>query len=193
MMKILSVENDYQRANLSKRFMAYLFDWYIGALLTGLPISFISLKLNGHMRQQNLLEFPAPLDWIAGILALVIAFIYFIVVPAWLFSGQTIGKRIFKLKVVNQQFENVSFKELFIRNGLGIIVIEGALVSASTVWHQLLSKMTGIDFVTIFMYISFGMTGFSLLLMFLKREQRAFHDYLSYTQVVETKDNGGEQ
>lgn len=192
-MKTIVVKNEYQRANLSKRFIAYLFDWYIGALLTGLPISLISQKLNGNMYQQNLMVFSAPLYWIAGVTALIIAFIYFVVIPTWLFPGQTIGKRIFRLKIVNEQLKDTSFKNIIIRNGLGIIVIEGSLVSASTIWHQLLSKATGIDFVTIFMYLGFIMTGVSLLMMFVKKDQQALHDYLSHTQVVEQKFNGGKK
>ena len=42
--------------------------------------------------------------------------------------------------------------QLIIRQLLGIIVVEGSLVSASTIWHQMVSIATGIEVVRPLMY-----------------------------------------
>lgn len=169
---------------LSKRFFAYLFDWYVGALITGLPISLTALKLTGSMQQQNILEFSYQTGLIVGFMALVFGITYFIFIPSFIFKGQTIGKRIFKIKVVQKNEDPATFKHILLRNGLGIILIEGVLVSVSTIWHQILMMITGIDFVRPLMYMGFVITLFSIGFIFYKNEQRALHDYIGGTKVI---------
>ena len=38
---------------MTKRFVAYLLDWYLGAMLTSLPIGIVSQKIYGNMLHQN--------------------------------------------------------------------------------------------------------------------------------------------
>mgnify|MGYP003373655485 FL=1 len=80
-------------ASLPRRFGAYLLDWYIGALFTSFPIAIVSQKIYGTMKNQNLLKYPHQLGLICGLLALLGAMFYYVIIPLVINRGQTIGKR----------------------------------------------------------------------------------------------------
>jgi len=174
----------YQDATLSRRFISYLIDWYVGALATALPISMIAKKLTGTMLNQNIMEFEAPYGLIGGVLGLICAFIYFVIVPLKDGQGQTLGKRICKIRIVKDNDENVELKTLLLRQVLGLIIVEGSLVSASAIWHQIATMLTGFNFVAPLMYIGIVVTGVSALLVAFKKDHRAIHDYIGKTKVV---------
>ena len=54
------------------------------------------------MLHQNLLTLQKPYGLICGILGLVCAMFYYIAVPLGKNKGQTLGKRIMKLKIVKE-------------------------------------------------------------------------------------------
>lgn len=172
-------------ASLSRRFGAYLLDWYIGALFTSFPIAIFSQKLYGTMKNQNLLEYPHQLGVIASILALMGALIYYVLIPLGSRKGQTLGKRICKIKIVKKDGQDVGVKDLLLREVVGAILIEGVLYSASTILHQLLEIMTGITLVKPMMFIGLVITCVSVILCLLnKKDHLALHDYLAHTKVV---------
>lgn len=173
-----------KEVSLSRRFLSYIIDWYVGALAVSLPISIISQKLNGTMLKQDIMNFPKPYGMIGGILGLVFAFLYFVVVPACVWKGQTFGKHVCAIKMVTVDDQDVSFMNLILRQVVGIIIIEGALVSASAIWHQIVTMLTGVDIVTPLMYVGFVIGGASALLVGFKKDHRAIHDYIGKTKVV---------
>lgn len=177
-------ENNKSNVNVSRRFLGYIIDWYVGALCTALPIALISQKLTNTMTNQNIIEFQGSYGIIAGILALLFAVFYFVIIPTFIYKGQTIGKRICKMKIVKKSNEDVELKNIFLRQVIGVIVIEGALVTASTIWHQLLTMFTRFNFVTPLMYAGFVITAISVCLLLFKGENRALHDYIGNTKVV---------
>lgn len=177
----------YEDAPVTKRFISYLIDWYVGALCTAIPISIISQKLTNTMLNQNIVEFQQPYGIIAGILAVLFAIFYFVIVPTYIYPGQTIGKRICKIMIVKNDNEQVTIKNMLLRQLLGIIVIEGVLVSASAIWHEIITIITQTNFVTPLMYAGFVISAISILLYLFKGEHRALHDYLGNTKVVMCK------
>ena len=174
----------YDDAPVTKRFISYLIDWYVGALCTAIPISIISQKLTNTMLNQNIVEFEQPYGIIAGILAIFFAIFYFVIVPTYIYPGQTIGKRICKIKIVKTDNEQVTIKNMLLRQLLGIIVIEGVFVTASAIWHEIITIITQTNFVTPLMYAGFVISAISVLLYLFKGEHRALHDYLGNTKVV---------
>lgn len=177
----------YEDAPVTKRFISYLIDWYVGALCTAIPISIISQKLTNTMLNQNIVEFQQPYGIIAGVLAVVFAIFYFVIVPTYIYPGQTVGKRICKIMIVKNDNEQVTIKNMLLRQLLGIIVIEGVLVSASAIWHEIITIITQTNFVTPLMYAGFVISAISILLYLFKGEHRALHDYLGNTKVVMCK------
>lgn len=177
----------YEDAPVTKRFISYLIDWYVGALCTAIPISIISQKLTNTMLNQNIVEFQQPYGIIAGVLAVLFAIFYFVIVPTYIYPGQTVGKRICKIMIVKNDNEQVTIKNMLLRQLLGIIVIEGVLVSASAIWHEIITIITQTNFVTPLMYAGFIISAISILLYLFKGEHRALHDYLGNTKVVMCK------
>lgn len=173
-----------ENAPLSRRFLSYLIDWYVGALATAFPIAVISQKINGTMLQQDILNFQKPYGLIGGVLGLICAFLYFVVVPMYVWKGQTFGKRVCGIKIVTIEDQDVQLKNILLRQLIGIIIIEGSLVSASAIWHQIATLLTGVDFIQPLMYVGFVLSGISVLLVAFKKEHRAIHDYLGKTRVV---------
>lgn len=179
----VQVEKD-NGAPLSRRFIAYLIDWYVGALATAFPIAITSQKLYNTMLNQYVVEFEAPFGLIAGIAGLVCAFLYFVIVPTYVTNGQTLGKRICKIKVVQESGKDVKLSNMLLRQVLGIAIIEGVLITASAIWHQVAMILTGINFVTPLMYVGFAIGGLSVLLVLFKGNHRAIHDYIGKTKVI---------
>ncbi|HJC48862.1 MAG TPA: RDD family protein [Candidatus Lachnoclostridium pullistercoris] len=179
-------KEELRPAGLGRRFAAYLVDWYLGALATALPVSVVSMKLFGTVQNQNIMTFQPPFGLIAGALGLFAALIYYVAVPVLLWRGQTPGKRWLKIKIVSGDGQEAGTGQLIIRQLLGIIVVEGSLVSASTIWHQMVSIATGIEVVRPLMYAGMAVSLVSAVLVLMGR-RRAIHDMLGGTMVVSCK------
>lgn len=176
-----------KEVSLTSRFLSYLIDWYVGGLCTSIPISIISQKLTNTMLNQNIIEFKEPYGIIAGVLAILFAIFYFVIVPTYIYKGQTLGKRICKIKIVQKSNKDITLKNILLRQVLGIMIIEGTLISASAIWHSVLTIITKINFVSPLMYAGFVLTALSIILMLFKGENRAMHDYLAGTKVIVSK------
>lgn len=171
-------------APASRRFLSYIIDWYVGALATAFPIAIISQKLYGTMLKQDILYFDAPYGLLGGILGLCCAIIYYVLIPLKDHQGQTLGKRLCKIKIVQESGKDITIKNILLRQLLGIIIIEGSLVSASAIWHQIVMILTGIDILTPLKYIGIVLSIVSVLLVLFHKNHRALHDYLGKTKVV---------
>ena len=172
---------------LTRRFLSYLIDWYLGGLVTAFPIAMISQKLFGSVLKQNILEFPNHYGLIAGCLGFVFALFYFVAVPTWITKGQTLGKKICKIQIVKDDEEEITFKNMFLRQLVGIIVVEGSLVTASAIWHQVFTLLTGIEIVSGLMYVGLAVCVVSAGMVIFTKDHKAIHDYIGSTRVVMCK------
>lgn len=182
-----AVTNSFHKI-LGKRFLAYLLDWYIGAMLTALPIGIVSQKLYGTMLNQNLLSFTKPYGLICGILSLLCSLIYYVAIPLGKNKGQTLGKKLLHLKIVKENGEDVDFKAIFIRQVIGIILIEGGLYTASVIWQQVIELTLAIPVVTFLKFLGLGLSILSALLLAFHKNHKPIHDYIAKTMVVDIKD-----
>ena len=173
------------QTGMTKRCVAYLLDWYLGAMLVSLPTGMVSQKIYGNMLHQNLLTLQKPYGLICGILGLVCAMFYYIAVPLGKNKGQTLGKRIMKLKIVKENGQDVDLKTILLRQLVGIILIEGSLYSASAILHQIIQLSTGFRIVVPLMIIGLVIGVASALFVAFHPKHRAFHDLIAHTKVVE--------
>lgn len=177
---------ELEPAGLSRRFFAYLIDWYVGGLAVALPVSCVSMKLFGTVTNQNVMSFGMPYSLMAGIPALLAAFLYYVAVPMFCWKGQTLGKRWLKIRIVGKDGQDASPGRLILRQVVGIMIVEGSLVSASTIWHQLLSVLTGTNLVSVLMYAGMAVSIVSSVLVLI-RDHRAIHDFIGGTRVISWK------
>lgn len=174
-------------APLVKRTIAYIIDWYLGAIFASLPIVFIySCTYNDKTMISNLLTISQKntmIAIIAGVLSLLFAFFYYVFIPYKIWQGQTLGKHIMKIKIVQEDNQNMTFSKLFLRQVIGLWLIEGAAISASATFRQLSEIISGQSQVILYwQYIAYAITFVSCLLLIVK--QKSLHDYLAKTDVI---------
>ena len=171
-------------APVTRRFFAYLIDWYVGALCTAIPISFAAYQTSGDITNQYLTDLPAPIGIITGACALLFAFAYYILVPLFVWRGQTPGKRLCGVMIVQTDGSPVTLPCLALRQIVGVTIIEGVIANASGIWHQMLSIATGINFVHPLMYVGFAFTLVSCIMILVRKDHRCIHDFIAGTKVA---------
>lgn len=111
---------------------------------------------------------------------------YFVVMPIFT-KGQTLGKKIMKIKIVDTNDENVSANKLLIRalilysiaaNILNLILL--LVVDKST--YMTISGLIG-NLFNIILIVSFVM-------ILVRKDKRGLHDLISGTKVISTEESG---
>lgn len=156
---------------LFKRFFAFVIDAFLlGATTTLLSLIFRSVLLS---LGENL--------WYIGF---IIAAIYFIWFNSKNGKGQTIGMRVLKLKLVDQNKKVISIKQASIRYIVLSFVIfssgMGQSVSSSVDSNNLI-------FLSIFSLIQFFIFYTIIIALVINKEHYGLHDYISNSYVIDTK------
>ena len=183
---------DQKPTNVPKirRLVAYLLDVYIGTLVMLLPIVYF------WMQQTKDIDSVSTLDlWkfanklgvdnaiIFGLIGVLFAFIYYIIIPI-IWQGQTVGKKIMKLRIVNIDDSNVKTNTIIVRQLIGIIILEGFLYSVSDLIRNIISLYFKINITGIGLYIAIFITIISIILLYKGKSNRMLHDYIAKTKVI---------
>ena len=134
------------------------------------------------MLNQNIVEFKQPYGIIARNFSCFICNFLLCNCSSLYLSGQSSARKFVKSKLLKVNNEQVTIKNMLLRQLLGVIVIEGVLYTASAIWHELVTIITQTNFVTPLMYAGFIISGISILLYLFKGEHRTLHDYLGNTK-----------
>ena len=164
-----------------------MMDWYIGGMLTSLPIILTYTAMNSSnigTIEQNINIFEYPLNIIIGLASFMVAALYYVYVPMFINNGQTLGKKIMKLRIVSNDYSEASKKQIFIRQFVIILLLEGSLYTSSNMLHQVLNEVTGANIVSIYNTIGIAITALSALLVVIFKSRRALHDIITSTRVV---------
>lgn len=170
-----------------RRFISYMIDWYIGGILTSVPLILTYTAMNSGnigIIKQNINIFEYPLNIIIGILSFMVAIFYYVYVPMFISNGQTLGKKIMKLRIVSNDYTQVSKRQIFIRQFVIILLLEGSLYTSSNMLHQVLNEVTGANIVSVYNTIGIAITGISALLVIMLKSRRALHDVITNTRVI---------
>lgn len=183
---------DHTPCNVSagKRFFAYVIDWFLGSLVTMLPICFLWMYWTKDMNQMpnaNVLLIAGNIGYtqayLAGLLSVVFGLFYYVYVPWKLFPGQTCGKRAMGFRIKRIDEKRLDLKTLIIRQVIGIVIIEGSLYNLSGVLHSILSLATNVNFVNLLMYVGLAISVLSGFLSLRCESHRMLHDYIGKTMV----------
>lgn len=174
------------RPGFFRRIAAYMLDWFIGDLFASFPVTILYAMIYDTTELNNeLASFSLGIGVLAGILALLLSVVYYLIFPLKIWSGQTIGKRICGLKIVMLDGGRARIKALAVRQILGILLIEGCLMTASHYLRQLVYIITKADWVLKYPYYAgIGFAGISVALIVFSRNRRGLHDYLAGTKLV---------
>ena len=189
--------------NFLKRFLAYLIDiilvgtimGIISAIFTTKNATVLSnqfLELNEHVINTKLdfgiyysrvADITLSLDrenFMINIINCVIIILYFVVLPLYK-NGQTLGKKIFKIKIVREDKEDLTANELIIRN----IVVNGLLNTFLA--FCLVFLLSGFEYFTITSilgFIQFVLVVVSACMIIFRKDKKGLHDIITKTKVV---------
>lgn len=172
-----------------RRSVAYIIDWYIGGVLASLPLIIIYMINNDNVTiiPQNIEIFKYPLNIIVGLLSFMVAVFYYVLVPMYIYEGQTLGEKIASLKIMSNDNLKASRRQVFIRQFVVILLLEGSLFTSSNMLHQVLNVFSGVKITTIYSRIGLFITAISIILVILLKSRRAIHDVISGTRVIKYK------
>lgn len=195
-------------ASFKKRLVAYIIDFlFVMSILMIIYNVFLKndivkgyeLKLNeisqNYMKKEITFleysdlysEYIYKIDYnsiIKNILNVVLIFIYYIVFP-FIFNGQTFGKRIMKIKIVDRKKEGkVSFVSLIIRS----LIINALLVTLVSIILVLLLKYK-VYFITssIFVILQLLLVIISSIMLLYRKDKLSLEDVLSNSKVISIK------
>lgn len=181
------IKKKYEKsAGNFKRFFAYAIDWYITSLLVMAPVALLYSMQTGEKTMTidiGLLKMPYSI--IAFFIGLVLCLFYLIISPAK--TGQTVGKRFLSIKIVKMDGQDVDLKTMIIREGIGVLLIEGVMFTISNYFHQLLLMGFGWPYSNYIAYVFLAILIVSIVLAIIKPEKRMIHDYIAGTKVIKLK------
>ncbi|WP_416327636.1 RDD family protein [[Eubacterium] hominis] len=165
-----------------RRFIAFAIDWYLGSILVSLPVSMAYYQF---FPQQNtildLRTLPFSTACMTLLASLLIACLYYIVLPYRL-HGQTIGKKIMKLRIKEKGKQEVTLKTLVLRQLIAIILIEGSVYTISPLIYQIIcyGSDSMLEMITTLHYI---LTIVSIACCLFTKRRCAIHDFIAKTTV----------
>lgn len=184
------VDKRESKVSFASRVFAYLIDWGIGGVLTGLPGVLLYGGITGRSDMfTDLYLFPTlgfskGWSYLAGILCVIVAVIYYIYIPYKKYPGQTLGKKWTHTKIVTLDGKNPDLKTLIIRQGLGLMIIEGVALVVSNYIMQMMTLATGFYIESFWPAISSVIMLISAMLVYMSGSRRSIHDYIAKTRVA---------
>lgn len=171
---------------LPRRLAAYLLDWFLSDLCISLPIVLIYGALYDTTDMvYDLFAFSYPVNIGVGMLCLCTALLYFLIIPAFLWKGQTPGKKLCHLKIVTQNNAIPSISTLCLRQVCGILLLEGALYPASLYVREIIVIITNNSEILRYLYMAgLLLSILSILLTLFTVKQQSLHDLLAHTKVI---------
>lgn len=184
------VDRKPSRVSFLTRVIAYALDWALGGIICGLPaVAIYGLVTKRSDMFSDLYVFPSlgfsyGWSYLAGFLCFLVALIYLIYIPYKIYPGQTLGKRIMKLKIVRIDGKPLDIKTLVIRHIIGLVVLESVAVVVSRYLRQMLTLATGFYFEYYLTAVGAFITMISAITVYNTPSRRAIHDYLAKTRVA---------
>lgn len=168
---------------LIRRLFAFGFDWYFCAVLCNI----LSYGVEALIQPAN----DAGKLGVLALSAIIGSFIYFIIVPTFVFNGQSLMMRAMQVKCVTIDNEPLSFKTVIYRFIIGCMLIEGSFYFVTTVLQSVILIMVFPDPRTADMIIGsiFMISSVcSIIYAFFDiKETRLFHDLIAKTKVIDLR------
>ncbi len=179
-----SYEKEMAYASLGKRAFAFLLDWYLGSVFSAIPVGFFWKKLTGEMEiNTDITLFEEPYGYLAGALGLLFGVLYFYIVPAYVWDGQTFAKRLMRIKMVDENGGKLAKSHIALRQIVGILFLEGAYMLTGNYIVGMVSMATTDTVGRMLSYLMVMLFMGSVVLTV--KSRKAIHDYMAHSIVIE--------
>ena len=170
-----------------RRFFAMIIDWYLAQMIAVLPITFYFRGgdyLKASMFKLENYDFQVGL--FLGVFGIVVGIIYYVLIPIF-WKGQTIGKKICKIKIVQVDGSPVRPLSIVVRELIGSTFLEGGIIIIATYMRRMLPLFRMVMLVEPLKYIAYGLTIASIVYAYFQPLSQSFHDKIAKTVVVSEK------
>lgn len=184
--KSTSTIKGYDIAKLRmRRFVAMIMDWYITSMIAALPVTFYFRKESYVSATDfQLRSYDMDIAIFLGLFAVISGIIYYVFIPMFIFKGQTLGKKLLKIKVVKQDYSEVDTKTLLIREVLGSTLLEGGIVTTAIYLRQLLQLFIPFDILQPWTYLTYIVTIISIGFAYFNKDSLTIHDKIAKTILI---------
>lgn len=168
-----------QQVTLLRRFVAMVIDWIAIGFLSSL-LKFFTNILPANLRA--LFNYP--------IASFTLAVMLYFMLLMYLWNGQTFGKKVVRIKVVEPDREHIRLWSLVKRYSAFYLLLYGLL----QIFNYTMTHLPTNNHSVFIAYVTFGLMSLGILLLFLfnllyaliRRKTRLFHDKASHTYTIST-------
>jgi uncharacterized RDD family membrane protein YckC len=172
------------------RFGAWFLDFNVERIVTSIIVLLIWLiifrSFGSRGESINIEGLPTTVQYITLGILLVFTLFYNIILPMYIYEGQTIGKKVIGIKIVKANGEKAGLLNYVLRY-LSILILEG---------NSYVVTFSGVLFFFLNMHFTaakqwndylFGVYALSALIAFFHKDRRAIHDFIGGTKVINIK------
>ena len=92
------------------------------------------------------------------------------------------------LRSVQSDGNDVDFKSILLREGLGVMIIEGYLANSSSYLRQIIQLFTDVNIMDISVYLFGIISAISILMGVASPSRKMIHDHIAKTHIISTKE-----
>lgn len=168
-----------------RRAVAYFVDWYVVMIVMNIVLVTAAYSTTGVMYAGSLpLTFFAPEMQLPLLLVLIcIEVVFYCIIPTFIWSGQTVGKRLLRIKVVEKNGNRAGFARLLLRDAFGIVLLEGCFSPLSNYMRNYLMLFFARDVIQYAIWFSWVVGAISVLILLFTRGLM-LHDLIAGTKVM---------
>ncbi|MDY3360768.1 MAG: RDD family protein [Clostridium celatum] len=169
----------------ARRFVAMIVDWYITSMIAAIPVTFhFNKETYISAADFQLANYDLNIAIFLGIFAILSGIIYYLAIPMFIFKGQTLGKKLLKIKVVKQDKSEVDVKTILIREVLGSTLFEGGIVTTAIYLRQLVQLFVPFNIFTPWTYLAYIITIISIVIAYFNKDSLTIHDKIAKTILI---------
>lgn len=200
----LKKSNTDIKAMFSQRLLAFIIDIFILSIITALIISFIPVNntasklydeqnkiledyIDGNYNMEDYVNKMIDIEYdiskytvVSSLVAIVISLLYYVVYPCYN-DGQTIGKKILKIKVKKVNDKELSMNDLLIRSMINNSILLNIIC---VILVLLLNKNLYLTISSLFNSIQYLIMFISVILIAFSKSSQGIHDRIVKTEVV---------
>lgn len=172
------------------RFGAFFLDFNVERIITSIIVLIVWLIIYRNTGDYNTMinieGLPINVQYITVVIIFIFTIFYNIILPLYIYEGQTIGKKAIGIKIVKANGEKATLINYVLRY-ITILIIEG---------NTYVVTFSGVAFYFINQYydkasqlngILTGVFALSALIAFFHKDRRAIHDFIGGTKVINIK------